>query len=272
MVENHSHWLLISLETKTDAEMRCCIYCQSQQEDSRQQSRDLALFWMKISNKLQDWIFPHYNKSGSNIKQISAEGSLFICTHTWKRAHTHTHTHWGCHEIWMRGAKLCKLGPLSQQVDEDNWIRWVWSLRPRDQSSGTSGHSHAHTQARTHTQMRTPCRGASEAAAWLIKGAWHPYPGLTSRCRATGPGSVIQAPSEKQADLGGINTLLPLKPTTTWSVSQEDSGICVWMTTAMLQKLLVLRQHTHTHTCQVKINRLQLHVTWQIHYSVSFAS
>lgn len=69
--------------------------------------------------------------------------------------------------------------------------------------------THTHTQKK----MRTPCR-ASEAAAWLIKAAWHPYPSLTSRCRASRPGSQPRAPLGKLSDLGTQTSFCPFTPST----------------------------------------------------------
>lgn len=173
---------------------------------------------MKIANKIQDWIFPHYNKSGSNIKQISVESShsvshfIRMYTHAHTCKHTHTHTlrlPWNLDE----GAKLCKLGPLSQQVDEDNWIRCVWSLRPTDQSSGTSGHSYTHgMRAHTHTYARTRKWEHHVKEPQKLQLGWLKEPdilSLTSRCRATGSGSLHQAASEKQADLGAQTRFFP---------------------------------------------------------------
>lgn len=104
-----------------------------------------------------------------------------LCLYT--QTHTHLHAHARTHRAMKHGwgAKFCNLGPLSQQVDEDNWIRCVWSLRPRDQSRGKSSQRFPRAHACTHShkekekeKMRTPCR-PSEAAAWLIKAAWHPF-------------------------------------------------------------------------------------------------
>lgn len=128
-----------------------------------------------------------------------------------------------------KGAKLCKPGPLSQQVDEDNWIRCVWSLRPRDQSGSTSGQTHTHTRRHTHThrKMRTPCR-PSEAAAWLIKEAWHPYSSSTSRCRAGEPGSQPRAPSGKLSDLGTQTSFFPCTPCTKSQYHLQARSRTLW--------------------------------------------
>lgn len=76
--------------------------------------------------------------------------------------------------------------------------------------------------------MRTPCK-ASEAAAWLIKEAWHPYPSPTSRCRASGPGSQPRAPSGKQSDLGTQTSFCPCTPSTTTQYHLEARSRTLWL-------------------------------------------
>ena len=81
----------------------------------------------------------------------------------------------------------------------------------RSKQSQVRPEQQTHTCAHTQKKMRTPCR-ASEAAACLIKAAWHPYPSLTSRCIARGPRSQPQALSEKLSDLGTQTSLCPCTP------------------------------------------------------------
>lgn len=200
------------------------------------------------------WMFVH--------KQVDT--NIYTLTHT----HTHTCMHMHKHMLPRnldKGAKCCKLGPLSQQVDEDNWIRCVWSLGPRDQSSGTSGQTNTHTYTHTQEKMRTPCR-ASEAEVWLIKEAWHPYPGPTSRCRASGPGSQPRAPSRKESDLGTQTSLCPCAPSTITKYHLEARSRTVW---PLWQTHEALTPPSLADYCNYKVNIIITITREQVHTSMT---
>lgn len=175
---------------------------------------------------------------------------IFICL--CMRIQTHTHTlPWNLD----KGAKLCKLGPLSQQVDEDNWIRCVWSLGPRDQSSGTSGQTYTHTHRRKWEHHVKPQK---LQLGWLKKPDIH-TPARPPGAEPVGLGLSLGRPQESSLTLGHKHPSAPAhpppQPNTTWRQDQEHSG-CVRDTwgvhTTINGWLLQLQGQCYYHTYQEK--------------------
>lgn len=113
-----------------------------------------------------------------------------------------------------KGAKLCKPRPLSQQVDEDNWIRCVWSLRPRDQSGSTSGQTHAHTHRHTHIhtgKWEHHVDPEKLQLRWLKKPDIH-TPARPPGAEPVSPGLSLGRPQESCLTLGHKHPSSPAHP------------------------------------------------------------